>query len=144
MGDGRLFDLDEIATVGSQVCPDIANWLDEASSALNAASGARGSAFGDHKLADTWNEFYGLFYECVYETAQNTRAMGAALVEVAVDQENLEAELASSFERLEGDIEGQSAAPTASENFDTAPPSAPSPEADNPFWNALEDDPATP
>lgn len=144
MSDGRALDLDEIKDVGTQVCPDIANWLDEAASTLSVAAGGRGSAFGDHKLTDTWNEFYGLFYECVYETAQNTRAMGSALVEVVNTQADLEAELASSFENLEGEIEGQSSAPAASENFETPPASAPEPEANNPYWNALEDDPATP
>jgi hypothetical protein len=68
--------------------------------------------------------------------------MGAALVEVATTQADLEAELASSFERLEEEIESQPPAPAASENFETPPPGAPEPEADNPYWDALGDDPA--
>lgn len=141
MGDGRVVDPAEIREVGEQICPDIANWLDDAGSAISSAADSRGSSFGSHAVVDTWNEFYGLFYECVYETAQNTRAIGMALVEIAETTTDLEADLASTFESIEGEIEQQPAAPSSSANYETPPESAPAPEEDNPFHDALSDDP---
>ncbi|WP_205328658.1 hypothetical protein [Glycomyces sp. YM15] len=121
------YEPDDIEAVGDEVCPDIANFYDEAGSKAATAGRGRDSAFGAHGLTDTWGELYDLFYKVVYESGENIRAMGPTLKAIAEDQRILEGELAQTFEQMEGEISGGAYAPQATEHFEDAPRQAPDP-----------------
>lgn len=120
------YEPDDIEEVGETVCPDIANFYDDAVSKAAAAGRGRDAAFGDHGLAETWSELYDLFYKVVYESGENIRALGPTLKAIAEDQRVLEGELAQTFEQMEGEIGGFT--PQASEHYEDAPAPAPDPE----------------
>lgn len=128
MSDRISYENHVIEEVGQTVCPDIANFYDDIASKAASAGRRRGSAFGDHALAETWNGMFNLFYEVVYETGQNIRTLGPTLMQIAADNEILEGELVQSFGEMESEIEQNGYSSSTSTNFEIAPSQAQHPD----------------
>ncbi|GAB3653121.1 hypothetical protein [Glycomyces tarimensis] len=141
MSDRIEVDYEIVGEIGRTVCPDIANFYDDIGSKAATAGRSRGSAFGDHGLADVWNDMFNLFYDVVHETGQNIRALGPTLVQIATDLEVLEGELVQTFGEQEAAIEQNGYSSTPSANFEDAPTQAPDPEHkdENPYADQLAD-----
>lgn len=135
------YDPDLIEEVGRTACPDIANYYDDITSKAAAAGRNRDRAFGDHAIGAVWSDLFSLFYDVVYESGENIRALGPTLIQIASDQKILEGELAKTFDGMESDIEKNGYSSTPSANFDRAPSRPPHPDDkdDNPFADALGD-----
>jgi hypothetical protein len=133
------YDPAAIREVGETVCPDLANYYDDIASKASEAGRARASAFGNHALGETWDKLFKIFYDVVYETGQNTRAMGRTLIEISEDQEILEGELSNDFGRLESEIDAHGYTATPSEHYREAPPKPPAPQdlGKNPYASEL-------
>lgn len=139
MGDRISYENQEIDEVGQTACPDIANFYDDIASKAASAGRGRGSAFGDHALAETWNDMFNLFYEVIYETGQNIRTLGPTLMQIAADNEIREGELVQNFEALESEIEQSGYSSSPSTSFETAPSQAQHPDEkdENPYADQL-------
>ena len=139
MSDRITYDPTAIREVGEAVCPDIANFYHDISGKAAAAGHLRDSAFGEHQLAATWDSLFKLFYNVVYETGSNTRAMGPTLIQISEDQEILEGDLKTTFGRLESEIDTSGHTMTPSSSYGAAPLPAPTPSEldENPYANQL-------
>lgn len=139
MSDKIEYDYELIKEVGETACPDIANFYDDIASKAASAGRGRGSAFGDHALAETWNDMFNLFYEVIYETGQNIRTLGPTLVQISNDQEILEGELVQNFSEVESEIEQSGYSSSPSTSFEAAPSPARHPDEkdENPYADQL-------
>ncbi|WP_026931286.1 hypothetical protein [Glycomyces tenuis] len=139
MGDRISYSPEHIREVGETVCPDIANFYDDVGYKAAEAGRVGASVFGDHGLGETWTTFFNLYYDVVYETGSNTRAMGRTLTQIAEDQEILEGELVNTFGQMESEIDAGGYTSTPSTSYPEAPLKAPAPEDkdENPYTAEL-------
>jgi hypothetical protein len=99
----RIIDPETISSIGNGQCQDIYLKYLELIDLSNTAGSFRDAAFSGSSgaagaVGDTWSDCYILFFDCIYETAENVHVFGRALVELAESAEADEDEIAASMQ----------------------------------------------